>query len=122
MGSHPPLDRASKADLLASNDVRRGVVLSLVSTVAQVYFTLQELDLELDISHRTTQSFTETEALFDRRYLGGVDSKLSVERAKAALHDTAATIPQLEQQIVVTENQLCLLLGRPPDRWRAPHC
>jgi outer membrane protein, multidrug efflux system len=39
---------------------------------------------------------------------------LSVERAKAALGSTAATIPQLEQQIVTTENQFCLLLGRPP--------
>jgi len=105
---------ASKADLLASNDVRRGVVLSLVSSVAQAYFSLQELDLELDISRRTTQSFAETEALFTRRFLGGVDSKLSVERATAAYHQTAATIPQLERQIVVNENALCLLLGRQP--------
>jgi multidrug efflux system outer membrane protein len=105
---------ASQADLLASEDVRRGVVLSLVSSVAQAYFDLQELDLELDISHRTTESFTETEALFNRRFLGGVDSKLSVERAKAALYTTAATIPLLEQQIVATENALCVLLGRQP--------
>ncbi len=105
---------SAKADLLAANDVRRGVMLSLVSTVAQTYFALQELDLQLEISRRTTQSFADTEALFRRRYEGGVDSKLSVERAKAALHNTAATIPQLEQQIVTTENQLCLLLGRQP--------
>lgn len=105
---------ASQADLLAAEDVRRGLVLSLVSTVAQTYFDLQELDLELAIAERTTESFRETEALFTRRYQGGVDSLLSVERAKAALGSTAATIPQLQQQIVTTENQLCLLLGRAP--------
>src|SRR4051812_2875435 len=33
---------ASKAELLAQEDVRRGVVLSLVSAVAQTYFSLQE--------------------------------------------------------------------------------
>jgi multidrug efflux system outer membrane protein len=105
---------ATRAQLLAANDVRRGIVLSLVSEVAQAYFALQELDAQLEISRRTTQSFTETEALFRRRFEGGVDSMLSVDRAKAALHNTAATIPQLEQQIVTTENQLCLLLGRDP--------
>ena len=105
---------SSLADMLAAEDFRRGVVLSLVSTVAQSYFSLQELDLELEIARSTTESFADTEALFNRRYLGGVDSKLSVERAKAALHNAAATIPQLEQQIVIQENQLCALLGRPP--------
>ena len=105
---------ASMADLLASEDFRRGVVLSLVSGVAQAYFELQELDLELEIARRTTESFTETEALFTRRYEGGVDSLLSVERARAALGSTAAAIPQLEQQIVIKENQICTLLGRQP--------
>ena len=105
---------ASKADLLASEDFRRGVVLSLVSGVAQAYFDLQELDLLLDISNRTTESFRQTEALFRRRYEGGVDSLLSVDRASAALHQTAATIPQLEQQIVQQENAICILLGRQP--------
>src|SRR5262249_23007456 len=38
---------SAKADLLAANDVRRGVMLSLVSAVAQTYFSLQELDLQL---------------------------------------------------------------------------
>ena len=37
-----------------------------------------------------------------------------MERAKAARYDASATIPQLEQQIVIQENQLCALLGRPP--------
>jgi multidrug efflux system outer membrane protein len=105
---------ASIADLLASEDFRRGVVLSLVSGVASAYFQLQDLDLLLDIARRNTKSFEETEALFTRRYRGGVDSLLSVQRAKAALASVAATIPALEQQIVTTENQLCILLGRPP--------
>ena len=105
---------SSMASLLATEDVRRGVVLSLVTGVAQAYFDLQELDTELEISRRTTESFRETEALFTRRFQGGVDTMLSVDRAKAALAQTAATIPQLEQQIVQQENLICLLLGRQP--------
>jgi len=105
---------ASEAVLYATDDVRRGVVLSLVSGVAGSYFTLQEFDLELEIARRTTENFSETLELFTRRFTGGVDSKLSVERARAARAQAAATIPQLQQQIVQQENTLCTLLGRPP--------
>lgn len=105
---------ASEAVLYATDDVRRGVVLSLVSGVAAAYFTLQQLDLQLAIAERNTQSFTETLELFTRRYRGGVDSKLSVERARAARAAAAATIPQTQQQIVQQENAICTLLGRPP--------
>ena len=37
-----------------------------------------------------------------------------VSRAEAALTQVRAGIPELERQIVVKENQLCTLLGRPP--------
>ena len=105
---------ASEASLWATEDVRRGVVLSLVSGVAASYFALQELDLELEIARNTTASFDDTVQLFTRRYEGGVDSKLSVERAKAARAEAAATIPAIEQQIVQQENAISVLLGRPP--------
>ncbi len=105
---------ASEAVLYATDDIRRGVVLSLVSSVATGYFTLQQLDLQLQIAQRTTESFTQTLDLFTRRYKGGVDSMLSVERARAARAQAAATIPQFEQAIVQQENALCTLLGRSP--------
>ncbi len=105
---------ASEATLWATEDVRRGVVLSLVSGVAASYFALQELDLELEIARNTTASFGDTVQLFTRRYEGGVDSKLSVERAVAARAQAAATIPATEQQIVQQENAISVLLGRAP--------
>lgn len=105
---------ASLADLLAAEDVRRGVVLSLVTDVAQAYFELRELDLELEIARRTRDSFQETLDLFNRQLLGGVGNKLATSRAEAALASTAATIPEIERQIVVKENQISILLGRVP--------
>jgi len=94
--------------------VRRGVVLSLVTDVAQAYLELRELDFELEIAIRTRDSFQETLDLFERRYRGGVGNKLATSRAEAALASTASTIPEFERQIVVKENQLSILLGRPP--------
>lgn len=105
---------AAIADLLGSEEFRRGVVLSLVSDVAQAYFELRELDLELEIAQRTTASFQTTLDLFSRRLQLGVASKLETARAEAALASTAAIIANLERFIVAKENQIALLLGRPP--------
>jgi multidrug efflux system outer membrane protein len=105
---------ASLADLFAAEDVRHGVVLTLVSDVAQGYLELRELDLELAIALRTRDAFARTLELFDRQFRGGVGNKLETARAAAALANTAAAIPDLERQIVAKENQLSVLLGRSP--------
>lgn len=105
---------ASLANLFAEENVRRGVILSLVTGVAQAYFELRELDLELEIARNTTESFRYTRDLFGRQLRGGVGTKLETSRAEAALAGTAATIPEIERQIVAKENQISILLGRPP--------
>ncbi|MEW6273490.1 MAG: efflux transporter outer membrane subunit [Thermodesulfobacteriota bacterium] len=105
---------AAQAELLATEEFRRGVMLTLVSGVAQAYFELLELDRELEIARETTESFRETFELFTRRYQGGVGSKLQTERAAAALYETEASIPSLEAQIVAKENEINVLLGRNP--------
>jgi multidrug efflux system outer membrane protein len=105
---------AARADYLAAEAVRRGVLLTLVSDVAQAYFELLELDGELEITQATTITFQDTLDLFRRRYLGGIGTLLEVSRAQAALTQARASIPDLERQIVAKENQLSILLGRPP--------
>jgi len=105
---------SARADYLAAEAARRGVLLTLVSDVAQAYFELLELDRELEITHSTTLTFQDTVNLFRRRYVGGIGTLLEVSRATAALTQARAGIPELERQIVVKENQLSTLLGRPP--------
>ena len=107
-------NEAALAELFATEEFRRAVVLTLVSEVAQAYFELRELDLELEIAQRTTAAFQQTLDLFTRRLQLGVASKLETARAEAALAATAATIPNLERRIIAKENQICTLLGRNP--------
>jgi multidrug efflux system outer membrane protein len=107
-------NESAQAELLFAEENRRGVLLSLVSDVAQAYFELLELDLELEIAHRNTEAFSESARLFSRRYSGGIGSKLDVSRAEADMATTAAQIPELERQISVKENQICVLLAIPP--------
>jgi multidrug efflux system outer membrane protein len=100
--------------MLATEAFRRGVVLSLVSGVAQAYFELRELDLELEIARRTVENFGETLRIFDRQFQGGVTSRLDPLRAEAALAQAAAAVPDLERRIVAKENELSVLVGRTP--------
>ena len=108
------LNEAARADVLATEEARRGVLLSLVSEVATSYFQLRELDLELEIARRSTGAFQETYDLFNRRLEAGAASGLETASAGATLASTAAAIPDLERRIVAEENRLAFLLGRNP--------
>jgi multidrug efflux system outer membrane protein len=107
-------NEAALAQLLASEEARRGVYLSLVSEVATTYFQLRQLDLQLEIARRSTAAFQGTFDLFNRRLQGGTASALETASAEASLAATAATIPDLERQIAAQENLLAFLLGRNP--------
>jgi len=108
------LNESARAQFLASEEARRGVRLTLLSDVATTYFQLLELDQELEIAGRTTNSFAESVRIFGRRMEGGTASALESSRAEAALDDAAAAVPAIRQRISATENQLCVLLGRNP--------
>jgi multidrug efflux system outer membrane protein len=108
------LNESARAQFLASEEARRGVQLSLLSDVATAYFELLELDQEMEIAGRTTNSFTESLRIFSRRLEGGTASALESSRAEAAFEDAAAALPSIRQRIALTENQLCVLLGRNP--------
>jgi len=105
---------AARELLFANESFRRGVMLSVVTGVAQSYLTLIELDRELEIAHDTAKSFQDTLDLFTRRFKGGVGNRLQVSRAEAALASTLAQIPDLESRIVAQENAISVLLGRNP--------
>lgn len=108
------LSEAALAQYLASQEARRAVLLTLVSDVAQAYFELMELDLELAIAKRTAGSFGESLRIFTLRREGGTASNLETARAEAAMTSTAASIPDIERQIALKENQISVLCGRHP--------
>jgi multidrug efflux system outer membrane protein len=108
------LNEVARAQYLATEEARHGVLLSLVSEVAAAYFDLRELDAELDIARRTTSGLQNISDLFRRRAEGGTASGLDTSRADALLATESAQIPLLERAIAAKENQLALLLGRLP--------
>jgi outer membrane protein, multidrug efflux system len=107
-------NEAALAQALASEEARRGVLLSLVSDVATGYFQLRELDEQLAVAKRTAAAFQGSYDLFNRRLAAGAASALDTSSAEVSLAAASAAVPDLERQIEAQENRLCLLLGRPP--------
>jgi multidrug efflux system outer membrane protein len=107
-------NEASFAVYLATDEARRGVLVTLVADVASNYLLLRDLDLQLEIARQTLQANDEMVAFYRSRLQGGVSNRLELDRAISNRARTAAVIPTLEQQIATTENLLSLLLGRPP--------
>ena len=105
---------AATAVYFATEQARRGVLITLVADVAQSYFILRELDLELEIARRTLRINDETVEFYRRRLDGGVSNRLEFDQSIANRSRTASTIPDLERQIAIQENQINLLLGRNP--------
>jgi multidrug efflux system outer membrane protein len=108
------LNESARAQFLASQEARRAVRLSLLSAVATDYFRLLELDQELVIVQRTTNSFGESLKIFTQRLEGGTATDLEASRAIAALADAASATPSILEQITLTEDELSVLLGRVP--------
>ena len=107
-------NEAAAANLFAAEDFRRGVWLTLVSDLAQAYFELLALDVRLDIARNSTDAYQRTYDLFLDRFTQGVASKLETSRAEGALGSAQANIPQIQSDIVAKENQISILLGKPP--------
>jgi multidrug efflux system outer membrane protein len=108
------LRQSAFAQFFAAEENRRGVIVSLIGGVAQSYFALLALDLEIEVTRRTVESRQETLRLFEEREAGGVGDALDTSSEQALLASARANLANLERQVAQTENQLAYLLGRPP--------
>jgi multidrug efflux system outer membrane protein len=105
---------AARAQLLATEWGRRAVVTTLVSQVADAYFGLRALDLELDVSKQTLETRQESLRLTQVREQGGATSLVDVRQAEQLVYTATGEIATLERQIEQQENFIRLLIGELP--------
>ncbi len=108
------LDEAARAQYLASEEARNGVVISLISDVMSSYFELRELDLELEIAQHNTDIGRDNLRLIQERKARGAANGLEVQQAEQFLYTTTATIPSVQRSIAQTEDALSLLQANAP--------
>jgi outer membrane protein, multidrug efflux system len=105
---------AAQAELLATEEAQRTVILALVTAVAGNYVQLRALDQQLATSRQTLETRAESLRIARLRFQAGLTSELDARQAEAEYYATAVQIPQLELAIAQRENALSLLLGRNP--------
>jgi len=113
-GKYRRATEAARASLLASEWGQRAVAASLVSEVASAYFELRALDLQLEIATHALASRRESLRLTEVAANGGATSLIDVRQAEQLVFNAAATIADLERQIVQQENFINTLLARSP--------
>ncbi len=109
------LNEAAQAQVYASEQAQRGVVLSVVSGVASSYIALRALDRQLEIAQGTAANFGETARIFDLRFKAGIVSQTEVVQIRSQYQQALAAIPSFQLQIAAQENLISILLGRNPE-------
>ena len=105
---------SAQAQVYATEQGRRGVVLSVVASVTTAYIALRALDRQLEIARATERNYAGSLELFTLRHKGGTVSELERSQVESQYRQAQAAVPSLERQVAVQENLLAVLLGRNP--------
>jgi multidrug efflux system outer membrane protein len=106
---------AARAALLATEEARRTVIVTLVSDIGSDYYQLLALDLQLQIAHETVVSQTKSVVLTKSRADAGESTNADWLQARQVLDSANAQIPALERQISRMEDAISILLGNYPE-------
>ena len=105
---------AARANLLATEEARRGVTLTLIASVIASYVTLLDLDEQLRVSDATLAGRKKAVDLFETRFAGGWVSEFELTQVRADYESVASQQPPLRQAIATQEHALSVLVGRNP--------
>ncbi len=103
---------AARAGLLGSQYARDTVALTLAGTLAQSYFALRSLDVQVEVLERTIKTRSDALELAKARLQAGLASELDVFQAQGALSDALVQKRDTERQRAIVERQLGQLAGQ----------
>ena len=113
-GKYRRLNESAQADYLASEYAKKMVQISLISSVASIYFTLSANYDQLEITKRTLVSRDSALKIMQDKYQGGMISLMDLNQAKIQRDIAATKIPKYKRAIELNKNTLNILLGRFP--------
>jgi NodT family efflux transporter outer membrane factor (OMF) lipoprotein len=103
------------ANLNASVEGYDDVLVTLLGDVATNYVEMRTFEGRIEFALANVRLQRETLTITEARFRGGTTSELDVYQARSTLEQTEAQIPELEISLRQTVNQLCILLGMPPE-------
>ena len=103
--------RSTQMKLLSMKDNQMAIRASLISGIANSYYTLLMLDEQLRIVTKMAQMSKETWEMMQKQFELGRIKSTSVQSAQASYLNTQTQINDFKRQIRATENALSLLIG-----------
>ena len=107
-------NEAARAELVATEEGRRAVLLSLTANTASSYLVLRGLDRQLEIARKTAEAYADSLQLFRLRHQYGTVSQVEVSQVESQYELARQAIPRIEAAVARQENLLSVLLGRNP--------
>ncbi len=105
---------AADADLAATQEGQRDVLVTLLSEVALNYVQLRGTQRRLAIARDNIRAQADTVDLTQRQFKAGFASNLEVAQARTQLASTQSQVPLLESTIKQAIFQISVLVGQPP--------
>ena len=105
---------ASRADLAAAEESRRGVLITVIGDVGLSYLDLRGLQRQLAVARDNLRLQEQTLDLTRDQFRAGLANELDTARAEAQAANTRSTIPLLEQDIQRSIHRLSILVGKEP--------
>ncbi len=107
------LSEAARAELLASEEARNALQVSLVAAIAQIHLAIQADEALLEVTRQTLQTRQESMRLTQLKFDNGVSSELDLRQAESLLEGARVALAQQTRQRALDENSLVLLVGQP---------
>jgi multidrug efflux system outer membrane protein len=105
---------AARANLLATEEAKQGVTLTLIASVIASYVTLLDLDEQQRVTEATIAGRKQSLEIFETRLEGGWVSEFEVSQVRGEYEAATAQLPLVRQAISLQENALSVLVGRNP--------
>lgn len=107
---------ATQANLEASQEDRRDVLVSLLAEVATNYIDVRTYQTRLALAEKNLKTQEETYQLTVWRNQAGLSDELAVQQARYNLENTRSTIPTLQTGLEEAMNRIAVLLGEQPGK------
>jgi NodT family efflux transporter outer membrane factor (OMF) lipoprotein len=107
---------AAEADLQASREDLRDVLVSLLGEVASNYVEVRTLQSQLAAAEANILAQSDTYRLAVWRQEAGLSDQLAVQQARYNLESTQSKIPIIRTSLEETMNRIAVLLGEQPGR------
>lgn len=111
------LSEVARGQLLATEQARQTVLISLLASVATTYLAWQSDAAQVALTEKTLQTREDSVKLLQLRFEQGASSLLDLRSAQSLLESTRITLAQLQRQKQLDEHTLALLVGQsiPPN-------